>query len=206
MRHKSPKLMQFLFLELLDPEINGLLCGLRAAFSDEERHTNIHITVRGPYNKTISREKLKTFSAMPGNQPLLIHGIGMFENQGNYVVYIRVWSKWLNRLWWKPDYPIEEYGFNPHISLYIGSDRILAEKIEDFLKKEGLKLLCRDFRITPFTSRQTGMFPLDPLPIEHNFPKLSYHRLVRPDIIQRAESIFYAHHKPQLESHSIQSN
>ena len=205
MRHKSPKLKQFLFLEFLDPEINGLLCGLRAAFSDEERYTNIHITVRGPYSKTISREKLKTFSTLPGNEPLLVHGIGMFQNQGNYVVYIRVWSKWLNKLWWKPDYPIEKYGFNPHISLYIGSDRILAEEIENFLKKEDLKLLCRDFRIAPFTSRQTEMFPSGSPPIRHNFPKLSYHRLVRADIVQRAENIVSAHRKAQVESHSNES-
>ncbi len=193
MKHKAPELKQFLFLEFLDPEINGLLYGLRTAFSDDKRHTNIHITVRGPYNKKISGEQLKKFSVLLNKDPLLIHGVGMFENDGNYVVYIRVSGKWLGELWWKPDYPIEKYGFNPHISLYIGSDRILAEKIRQFLKKEGLKLLCRDFRITPYTSRQTDMFPHEPLPIKHNFPKISYHRLVKPDIIRRAKNIVSVH-------------
>ena len=202
MRHKSPNLRQFLFLEFLDPDINGLLCGLRAAFSDEERYTNIHITVRGPYNTIISEEKIRTFSKLLSDEPLLIHGIGMFENQGDYVVYIRVRGKRLKRIWWKPDYPSETYGFNPHISLYIGSDHLLAEKIQFFLEKEGLKLLCRDFRLTPFTSRQTEMFPSEPLPMKPNFLKLSTNCLVRPDIVERAEHIVSVHRKERLESHS----
>jgi len=79
MKHKAPELKQFLFLEFLDPEINGLLYGLRTAFSDDKRHTNIHITVRGPYNKKISGEQLKKFSVLLNKDPLLIHGVGMFE-------------------------------------------------------------------------------------------------------------------------------
>lgn len=201
MRQKLPDLRQFLFLEFLDPEINGLLCGLRAVFSDEERHTNIHITIRGPYGKGIPVEEIEKYSALLDDEPLLIHGIGMFENQGNYVVYIRVPNKRLEKIWWKPDYPTQIYGFNPHISLYIGSDRLLAEKIQVFLKKEDLKLLCRDFRLTRFTSRQKEMFPFDPLPIEHNLTRLSNRRLVKPGIVKRAELVVSAHRRGRLESH-----
>ena len=193
MRRKSKSAQQFIFLELLDPEINGLLCRLRAAFSDEKAFTNIHITVRGPYRNMISEEEIKKYRELLSDEPILIHGINMFKNPGRYVVYIGVSCERLKQIWWKPDYPAKTFGFNPHISLYVGSDQLLAEKIQYFLKKEGLKLLCRDFRLTPYTSRQTEMFPLDPAPVERLFLALSNRRLVRADIVQRAENIVSSH-------------
>ena len=195
---KSKSSQQFIFLELMDPEINGVLSGLRSAFSAKKANTNIHITVRGPYRNIISHEEIRKYQRVLSDEPILIHGIDMFRNPDRYVVYIRVSGERLRRVWWKPDYPTETYGFNPHISLYVGSDKLLAEKIFYFLKKEDLRLLCRDFRLTPYTLRQTELFPWDPVPVEELFLELSNRRLVRADIVQRAENILSSHRKAML--------
>lgn len=203
MKRKLRSGQQFIFLELMDPEINGLLSGLRAAFSDEKAHTNIHITMRGPYRNIIPQDEIKKYQKLLSDEPILIHGIDMFNNSGHHVVYIRVSGERLKKVWWKPDYPTKIYGFNPHISLYVGSDPVLAKKIQYFLRKEDLRLLCRDFRLTPYTSRQTELFPRDPVPMECLFLELSNRRLVRADIVQRAENVVSTHRQAMMAHEAL---
>lgn len=191
----SKSAQKFLFLEFLDPAINGLLLGLRREFTSETLHSGIHVTVRGPYKSAIRESVIRRFQNLLEAEPILIHGIGMFSNPGEYVVYIRVSSNRLRSIWWKPDYPKSKFGFNPHISLYRGSDKILAEKIREFLDSEGLALICTEFRLTPYTSKQTELFSLEKLPVEHLFLRLSNLRLVRADIIQRAANLVRSHQR-----------
>ncbi|WP_405226858.1 2'-5' RNA ligase family protein [Lentisalinibacter sediminis] len=188
---------RFLFLEFLDPEINALLWGLRREFGEGQASSDIHITVRGPYDRNISREEIRSLQRTLDAHPILIHGAGIFHNPGSSVVFLRVKSDSLKDIWWKPDFPIEKFGFNPHITIYKGSDPQLAQKIYDFLREESLALVCHEFRLSPYVSKQSDLFPLESLPRDRQFLSLSNRRLVRPDILQRAAKLMAAHMRSQ---------
>ena len=137
---------RFLFLEVLDPEINALLSSLRRTFDDRESSSGIHITIRGPYYEEIRGKDIKKYEQIIRRDPILIHGIDMFRNPDEIVVFIRVHSVALSEVWWKPDFPKERYGFNPHISLFKSENVELALAVLNFLKKEELKLISHNFR------------------------------------------------------------
>ena len=179
----------FIFLQFLDAEINALLSGLMREFGNSKTESNIHITVRGPYSRRISEKDIAKFERIVRGDTILIHGIDVFRNQTENVVYIRVRSDSLKKIWWKPDFPKEKFGFNPHISLHKTPDMEFAKTITDFLKNEDIKLICHDFRLVPFASKQGDFFPLDPAPRDLHFRELSNRRLVRPDILYRAANV-----------------
>lgn len=186
---------RFLFLEILDPEVHALINGLRREFGQKESSSNLHITVRGPYTKPIPQKSIERFQRIMSDDILLIHGVGVFKNEDTYVVYIKINSDTLKGIWWKPDYPIKDYGFNPHISLYIGDDKELANAIYEFLRAEDLKLLCREFQLAPYVSKQEQMFEDRKIPEQRHFFKLANRRLVKPNILQRAANLVGSYYK-----------
>jgi len=186
---------RFLFLEFLEPEINGLLSGLRKEFSVSKFDHSIHLTVRGPYSGSIPFTEIEKNQNILDTEPLLIHGAGKFDNRDSYVVYIKVHSEALRKIWWKPDFPIEKFGFNPHITLYKGKDEVLADKILLFLQEEQITLACHQARLAPFASKQGELFAYDEIPIEKHFLTLSNNRNVRADILQRAARLISNHRK-----------
>lgn len=191
MRRKSKNPAYFVLLELLDPDINALLAGLRRAFDCPARGPGIHITLRGPYynyNK-ITKEDISGFERTLSQDPITIQGIDMFQNETENIVYIGAYSNSLKQVWWKPDFPFKDFGFHPHISLYKTPDLAFARTISDFLRGEGIKLLCNDFRLTTYTSKQQYLFPTDPLPHGRCFRRLSDLGLVHSDILHRATKL-----------------
>ena len=158
-------------------------------FGNSKAESSIHITVRGPYSRRISEKDIAKFERIVRGDTILIHGIDVFRNQTENVVYIRVRSDSLEKIWWKPDFPVEKFGFNPHISLHKTPDMEFVNTITDFLKNEDIKLICHDFRLVPFSSKQGDFFPLDPAPRDLYFRELSNRRLVRPDILYRAANV-----------------
>lgn len=191
--HKGPP--RFLFLEFLDSNINGLLHGLRYEFIGENIDTGIHITIRGPYEEQIPGDEILKYQQALDEEPILIQGVGVFHNPKEIVVYTKISSPQLRQIWWKPDYPTKKFGYNPHISLYKGSDVGLAKKIHDFLLNEKLTLVCHNFRLTPYVSKQGELFPFEEVPKERHFLRLSNRRIVRPDILQRAHNVVLNHRK-----------
>lgn len=179
-------MQQFLFLELLDPEIHALLNGLKRAFGGKPTNSNIHITVRGPYRNPISAKKIERFERILKAAPILIHSAGIFENNNEHTVFLKIENPYLRQIWWKPDYPIDKYGFNPHISLFHGSDKNLATCIYTFLKNENIKLLCREFCLTSYISKQQTLLENEEIPQEQHFLELANRRLIKTDILQRA--------------------
>lgn len=180
---------RFIFIELLDPEVNALLGGLRLELGGDAPSASIHITVRGPYQRPISAREIELYELALRSSPLLIHGIGTFQNSDEHVVYIRVSSSELKKVWWKPDYPSTKYGVNPHVTLLKTSDRKFASVVRAFLVKEDLKLVCHTFRLVPYTSKQVELFPAPKPPQDTQFLELANRRLVRPDILQRAANL-----------------
>jgi hypothetical protein len=99
----------------------------------------------------------------------------------------------LKKIWWKPDFPIEKYGFNPHVTLFKGRESVLADEILKFLKHEDIALLCHDFRLTPYAAKQADMFPVEPAPLNRQFLQLSNRRLIKADVLQRAANLIRRH-------------
>ncbi len=189
----SKNSQRFLFLEFLDPEINDLLFQLRNQFTGGNLSSRIHVTVRGPYKSSIKVSVVRRFQSVLEGEPILIQGVGMFSNPNEFIVYIKVYSEGLRKIWWKPDYPKNKYGFNPHISLYKGRDKALAEKIIKFLNGEGIRFVCSEFRLAPYTSKQTELFSFDPFSVEHHFRRSSSTHLGREEIVQRATELVRSH-------------
>jgi hypothetical protein len=74
------------------------------------------------------------------------------------VVYLKIQHPQLRRLWWKPDYPIEQFGFNPHITIYAGRDSRAADLVERFLQRENLRIVCTEIRIVSHVSDHRDLF------------------------------------------------
>ncbi len=179
----------FLFLEFTDEEIVYLLSSLRKIFTQKQIKTNIHITVRGPYAKTITEGEIKKADHTIKNDVILIAGVGRFSDS-RHTVYLKVRSDNLEKIWDKPDYPKSKYGFNPHITMYDGNNAQLAEGIYKFLENEKLELLCHSFKLTPYVSKQISLFKEnDSATKGHHFFELSNRRKVRADILERAHKL-----------------
>jgi len=181
----------FLFLEITDVEIANLLSSLRETFTGKKSN-NIHLTVRGPYKKTITSDDVNKWYKKISDNDLLIHKVGKFSNDGFHVVYLSVECEGLKSIWDKPDYPVDKYGFNPHISIYVGEDKKISDCCYEFLKNEQIALLCRSFKLSPYISKQADMFPGDTISKGHHFLELSNKRLVKADVLQRAYNVMKA--------------
>jgi hypothetical protein len=125
------------------------------------------------------------FSSTLKEDDIVIADVGMFDNSGECVVYLKVHSAKLRSIWWKPDYP----GYNPHISMYIGPDRTLAQNVKTFLERERISLLCSQFRLTAYVSKQKDLQMFDEATPERHFLKLISKGKVRADILQRAANV-----------------
>ena len=161
MKKESRRFQNFILLQFLNAEINEFLSELRHKLGSSRTESGIHITVRGPYSGRISGKSIAKFEDKIRDEPIHIQGVDVFQNQKESVVYIRAFSNSLRKIWWKPDFPIKEFGFNPHITLYKTTDIEFAKTISNFLKKEDIDLICSDFRLIPFAAKQGDLFPPD---------------------------------------------
>ncbi len=177
---------RFVFLEIRDPEINALVGWLReAAMGAPSRH-NVHITIRGPYSREVPEPQLARYQNVLRSDPIVLEGFGSFQAAGRHVVYLKVQHPKLRKVWWKPDFPIKTYGFNPHVTIFEGADEVRAQTILDFLRKERLSVLTWDFEVTARVSDHRDLFT-EPLRKAEPFLKLVNKGLVRADILNRFE-------------------
>lgn len=148
------KIQNFVFLEVTDPEIDSVLRIVREEVGSGTDQS-IHITIGGPYQKPVSSKKLDKIEKKLEGDQLLIANSGVFHNKNEAVVYYQVGSQNLRKVWHKPDYP----GFNPHISIYRGTDVKFANLLKKFLDKNRVELLCSQFEVTNYVSKQKDLFP-----------------------------------------------
>lgn len=147
--------MKILAIIINDIEIYSLLMNLRNILNNKTFLSEVHITIKGP-QKSFSDKKSRT-ELLKNEHPIYINDVGMFSNNGVYVVYLKVQCKAIKgHMWQKPDYKDE---YNPHITIYKGSDNCKAYKIRDFLLKEKISLTCFDYRVRAFTLKQLPLFP-----------------------------------------------
>ena len=124
-----------------------------------------------------------------------ICGVDRFDFPESSVVFLRVESQHLESIWWKPDYPKQVYGFNPHISLYSGNDKVLADRVCDFLKAESLCLETRQFELTPYVSNQFCLISASHRSWEKHFLHLILNGKVKGNIVERAQALVELHHE-----------
>ncbi len=130
----------FIFLEIRDPGVDGFLRNMQRVLSGAEPRGPVHLTLRGPYEHRIDPIRLRKIRETLRHDVLRIGGVGRFTNPDQEVLFLRVDSPNLRRVWWKPSYPIKDYGYTPHISLYRGHDAVFADLVADFLRNEKLEL------------------------------------------------------------------
>lgn len=208
------KVRFFVFLELMDQEINSLLLSLRRIFMEETPSTNIHITIRGPYEDEPTPAEIETFHArlnkrlQDSRETLLIHGVRAWKTEPDmHHVALRLQCEALKSVWWKPDYPIEKFGFNPHITLYSGRDRRLSQAVAEFLTNEELAVICREFRIGTHISGQR-LFKFDnvePDGGEDKFRGLIELRHVKAGILSRATKLMLPYIREALEKDLVRT-
>ena len=155
------------YLEILDPEINGLIWQITHIIGGEGSVPQI--TVRGPY-KEIEQKNFHKYEKIIQEKPLRIGNVGRFSNLKEEIVYLKVKNDNLRKIWDKPDFPIGKNGFNPHISLYRGTDKEWADKIENFLKKENLEFCCSNHKLNSRKIKEQNLNSLLP-PIDTKLPK-----------------------------------
>lgn len=154
----------FVFLEITDRDLNFLFTGIAMTIYGRKPQQPTHLTIRGPYSHEVPEGVVTRCREVLKQDTLRIWDVGRFRNAEEEVIYLRVDSPNLRRVWWKPDYPISEFGFNPHISLYRGRDVTLADAVMQFFKHECIDVLCSEFRIVSAVTRQQEIL-VSPLPI-----------------------------------------
>lgn len=154
----------FVFLEITDRNLNFLFAAIAQAIYGQRPAQPTHLTIRGPYAGRVPNGVVRHCRSILEQDVLRIADVGRFNNENEEVVFLRVDSPNLRRVWWKPDYPIGKFGFNPHISLYRGKDVALAEALELFFRHEGIELFCAEFRLVSAVTRQQEML-VPPVPV-----------------------------------------
>lgn len=125
---------QVLTLEVKDKKIQDLFVDLRSRFDRVGKvPSSPHVTIRGPYKTRVSAFRSKRIWQMLSRDPeLRLSGVGRFELADCHVVYLSVQGEALRKVWWKPDFPINQFGFNPHITVFKG-DRESADRVYEAL-------------------------------------------------------------------------
>lgn len=169
----------FLFVRIHDKPAINLLEEIRIKLKGKPSKSPIHITVRGPLKNRPTANKLESLWSILEGEGLLLHGIGRFEFSDREIVYIKSHSHAIRKIWWKRDYPIIRFGFNPHISLYEGPP-IAARAVEEKLRSLRIELFCRELSLSLYSHTGDDLFPSTSTTEIHRSDPISGQVLVDP--------------------------
>jgi hypothetical protein len=150
--------VHFLLLELTDPLVNAFLWRVRHILTGHYGKGPIHVTLRGPYEGESPRKILEDARETLRYDVLRIHGVGRFSNPGEEVIFFKVDSPHLRDVWWKKSFPIERFGFEPHVSVYRGNDAHFADAAAALLADEQIDLKCAEHRLLWYRTKQPDLF------------------------------------------------
>ena len=122
--------------------IRSALDAVRLFARPQTKHP-AHITVRGPYS---DYQDPRRWSSEVRGKAIEVGGVGTFWEPDQNTVFLHVDSPAIRSVWHKPDYP----DYNPHLTVYDGPSRVLAESLRDLLA-------CKDIR---FTFSPSGVEPM----------------------------------------------
>ncbi|WP_162454937.1 2'-5' RNA ligase family protein [Pseudoxanthomonas kalamensis] len=153
----------FVFIVFDDPYVVGVLDFLVEALNGRRWQQPPHLTIQGPLPERPTAACIEQIAKTLAGTQLLIANPGIFHTKNGSALYLQVTNEILRRVWNKPDYPIEKYGFNPHITLYDGPDINKVKKAHDFFRtnKHKIELLCDRYSVVPYTAKQIELFPRD---------------------------------------------
>lgn len=132
--------MKILSINLNGGLVFGVLSEIRNEFGEKSVPSKPHITIRGPY-KEISKSVINRASDITKsrNFNIVLDGTGCFKTGNLFYVYIAVKSDLIRSVWKKPDYPISKGFYNPHLTIFRGTDMItanmIAEKYSGFMEE-----------------------------------------------------------------------
>jgi hypothetical protein len=162
----------FLFVVFRDPVVVGAIQFLSSTLGAPVASLP-HLTIQGPFEEKVGMSRVASIKKKLRDDIFFIGNPGSFKTKNGSVLFLRVSSDNLKHVWDKPDYPIEKFGFNPHVTLYEGPDDLRVDRALAFLKRYHLELLCRDFDVVQYVPKQSDFFPdLGAQPDEHAISKL----------------------------------
>jgi hypothetical protein len=107
-------------------DIQRTLDAVRFIFNPKVKNP-AHVTIRGPYRQ---RYKINNLRKQISGSFISVLGIDSFFNETQNTVVIKIDSPNLLSVWKKDD-----YGYNPHITIYDGNSRSFASDLVDLLSK-----------------------------------------------------------------------
>ena len=194
---------KFVLLEIVDPEISGFINAIREILSDSKINSSVHITIRGPYGDKdkISQDDVDKWNTLLAKDPLFIEDCDRFVNGDKEIVFLKVHHKNLEKVWWKPLYPQDKYGFNPHITVYEGNDRLFASMVCEFLRGEKISLRCDQFRLISYTLRQNDLFDIPDTAYRPPLDLLN-HEVISVTLLERLHRLTYNFRRARKATHS----
>jgi len=105
-----------------------------------------HVTVRGPYRKRISVNKLN--DKVSGGI-VSFDGVGNFFSSHQNTVFFRCSAPRLKAVWNKPDFP-----FNPHLTIYDGKSAEFAHRLFELVSRYQYPLRFRAEQLEAIESKK----------------------------------------------------
>lgn len=108
----------FVFLYVEDAFLSNMLNAAIFALDPSERWP-AHVTLAGPFNSRRAVPRKLDFA-----RRVSVIGVNQFRSDKQNTVHFRVGAQGMRDVWKKPDYP-----FNPHLTLYNGSNHGLGDEL-----------------------------------------------------------------------------
>lgn len=144
---------KMLLLNILDDNLKEFISKTCEDYSLPKPSLVPHITLRGPFLYNKKKPSLKVIKELntyiedlkKGEKKLEIDGVGMFNNNNLYIVYLNVIpNDTLKKLSYKKDYSFAKFGFNPHITIFTTTDKKKAKNMIDNLNNQNIKFSCKN--------------------------------------------------------------
>lgn len=157
--------MRFLFLEFFDRELNYFINSIEEAVYGKKSNFLPHLTIRGPYKKKFGEAEIHSLYEKIKFDIFEIKSVSYFVNENEVVIYLTVKSTNLRKIWRKKDYPISVHGFSPHITVYKGENKLLANALYKLLNNYNIEFNTNQFRIIEYESKNPQLLsaPLNPI-------------------------------------------
>ncbi len=97
--------------------------------------TEVHLSVRGPYKRKLSNNKVEEFNKIINNSIIHINGVGNFFQEGQNTVFLKCESNEIKKAWYK-----KGYNYVPHLTIYDGNNIAFAHDLFDVIDKQKIKL------------------------------------------------------------------
>ena len=151
---------EFILIQLEEIRILSFIVRVQNILNGQPSVLPPHITVKGPYTSKISVKTLES-TKNKIKSPIIIKGADFFDNPNELVLYFKTKIEDIEKIWYKPSYPISKYGLNPHITLYKGKNRDLINQVIDYFDEINLCLLCNEFSVLRYLSLKGQMDALN---------------------------------------------